>query len=63
MNPDLRTITHDLRGPLLGLLGFTELLLRDSAKLTPRQRGYLEKIQLCGQELKSKVDRLSAAGS
>ncbi len=51
----LSTLSHDLRTPLNGILGFAELaLLTDDAAL---QRSYLEKIAASGRILRNLIDR------
>ena len=45
----LATMSHEVRTPLNGILGFTSLLLETT--LTPDQREYVETIQLSGEAL------------
>ncbi|EKD28760.1 MAG: Sensor protein [uncultured bacterium] len=43
-------ITHELRTPLIGVLGFTELLTKEvSDKLNDNQKEYLKSIESCGR--------------
>ena len=46
----LSNMSHELRTPLHGVLGYAQILLRDSA-LTSTQRENLEAIERCGQHL------------
>jgi len=46
----LAHMSHELRNPLNGVLGYAQLLQRDSG-LTARQRGGLEAISKCGSHL------------
>ena len=45
----LATISHELRTPMNGILGMTELALR--TELTPQQRNYLSAVKLSGDAL------------
>jgi len=49
------TLSHDLRTPLTGVLGFLELALED-ATLPAHQRRHLEAAQLCGERMRQILD-------
>lgn len=46
----LASMSHEIRTPLNGILGFTQILSKDT-DLTPRQRKYLQNIQQSGEHL------------
>jgi PAS domain S-box-containing protein len=51
----LASISHEIRTPMNAILGFTQLLLRDSS-LTAGQRQYLETIGSSGEHLQTLID-------
>ena len=50
----ISNLSHELRTPLNAVLGLTRLL--GASTLNPRQRDYLEKIQLSGKVLRTLID-------
>ncbi len=46
----LANMSHGLRTPMNGIIGFSELAAADP-ELTPKSRNYIQKIQGCGQDL------------
>ena len=59
--PDfLATLTHDLRTPLTGVLGFLELALED-ATLRGDQRRHIEAARTCGERMRRMLDAVPAA--
>ncbi len=46
----LANMSHEIRTPLNAIIGMTHLSLRDTA-IQPKQRGYLEKIQMAARSL------------
>ena len=50
----ISNLSHELRTPLNAVLGLTRLL--EASTLNPRQRDYLEKIQLSGKVLRTLID-------
>jgi signal transduction histidine kinase/DNA-binding response OmpR family regulator len=50
----ISNLSHELRTPLNAVLGLTRLL--EASTLNPRQRNYLEKIQLSGTVLRTLMD-------
>ncbi|MDQ2717956.1 MAG: PAS domain-containing sensor histidine kinase, partial [Chloroflexota bacterium] len=54
----LSTMSHELRTPLASIIGFSQILLGDTAKdtLSQRQRGNLERILRNGQHLLSLIN-------
>jgi PAS domain S-box-containing protein len=55
-----RSAAHDLRTPLNGILGFTQILQYELAQATPRQRQSLEQIERSAQSMLELVDGLLA---
>lgn len=56
----LATVRHDLRTPLNGILGYTQLLARDPA-LSERSLQATRQIQACGEQLLALFDALGEA--
>ena len=55
----IKTISHQLNTPLSQLIGFSELLLEDTLKLTAEKKGqYLENIRLISHQAIELVDQL-----
>ncbi len=52
------TLNHDINNPLAGIIGYCEVLLMDSDKLTESQQGYLQQIFQCAERIKAMVDDL-----
>jgi len=50
----ISNLSHELRTPLNAVLGLTRLL--EASNLNPRQRDYLEKIQMSGKVLRTLID-------
>ncbi len=50
----ISNLSHELRTPLNAVLGLTQLL--EASTLNPRQRDYLQKIQLSGKVLRTLID-------
>jgi signal transduction histidine kinase len=49
---EIRTLSHELRTPIVGICGFAELLLFDlNGPLSEKQRDYLNRINGCGEKL------------
>jgi signal transduction histidine kinase len=61
MNAELlANLSHDLRTPLNGILGFTEFLLDEKpGPLNPRQKEYLGDVLSCGQQLLQLINDVS----
>jgi K+-sensing histidine kinase KdpD len=58
----LRALVHDLRTPLTLVEGFSDLLVRRGAELTPEQRDeYAQRIADAARELRALVDRAAAS--
>jgi nitrogen-specific signal transduction histidine kinase len=56
-SPEIRTLSHELRTPIVGIRGFAELLLIDLGDpLSNKQRHYLTQINDCGKKLGGLVD-------
>jgi signal transduction histidine kinase/DNA-binding response OmpR family regulator len=53
----LSHMSHELRTPLNGVLGYTQILLRDQAT-TPRQKKSLEAIESCGRHLLALINEV-----
>jgi signal transduction histidine kinase/DNA-binding response OmpR family regulator len=53
----LATMTHEIRTPMNAILGFSELLLRDSL-LTPTQKRYLNTINRSGEHLLTLINEV-----
>lgn len=69
INIIVQTLAHDVKTPLTSILGFTQLLLED-ARLTPKQREYLEMIEADAKHLNeivlsslTEIDAVTAADS
>ena len=55
----LSRVSHELRTPLNGVLGYTELLLREDVQRHPaKSRHYMNKIEDCGRHLLALVNDL-----
>ncbi len=53
------TVAHDLKNPLSALIGFSSLLERGAATMSPETvRGYLQRIKQNGQKMTSIIDEL-----
>jgi PAS domain S-box-containing protein len=53
------SVSHDLRAPLRGIDGFSQVLLEDySERLPPEGRGYLERVRASAQRMAQLIDDL-----
>lgn len=53
------TLNHEINNPLTALLGYIEIILTDSDKLTPSQIEYLEQIHQAAQKIQAVAQSLS----
>lgn len=52
-------LNHDLNNSLVGVIGFTELVLSEPGQMTADQINMLDSILICAEKIKKQLEQLS----